>query len=945
MYLTYFVRLITFSISALLVTSVTFAAAPDNFVWTPHNAGISGSNIVGVAVSHETPTTVYALTSASGVYKSTNSGSSWAAANSGLPANKVVVASHLFGNLLTMDPEDADTLYANFGGRIYKTEDGGASWTLTSADIPICGLFHSIVGVAVDPTNSNHLFAGHIASGCAGGLYESFDGGGTWSKVLASGLGNDAWSIVVDPSNTDNLYIATLYGGFLRSTDGGAVWTTSNPPGSSSNGRAVAVHPTTTTRVFYGNENSFYVSDNSGVSWTEIPEVIGVVQDIVFAPSNGNIGYAVTASGVFKTTDGGVSWAEVGSHDAKNPKTVDVKTDDPNTVYMGSSSSGMFKSTNGGTTFTATNSGIPTSLYVSAIAIAPSDPTIYYTNIIGVGFFRSEDGGYTWTRQNDSVGAVSNSQFIIVSADDPDTLYAGTPESGPAIVYKSENAGVSWTPVFSGIAGSYTNAGGGDPLNGEHVLLADSVNLFLYRSTDGGASWATSTTLLPDNIINHIKFNPVDSDIVIAPTYEGVWKSDDNGAIWATSTTGIDLSGQGDWFDAVAFDPNNPDIVYAGNRTDKVYVSTDGGDTWTATAYDSINLVDAPNALFVSDSGTLFVFTYGGGVQSSTNGGDTWEAITTESPHSRDAVGIDPLNETRLFGGDFAQGFMIFENTIPVFSDSSFTMSDQNGGAVVVGDTLVFTVVVKNTGAAESTGTLVSLELPDSLAFVSGSAMIDESSVDDPTSTTTPEFSLGTLLRNESVEVSLEVLVVGPAGSVSRNAEVTSNEDVAGTETNSVSFSIQAAPLDAEDNDSGGGSSGGSSTSRKVSVTPATLLPTEGSAATIETVLVLLRELIKKLIALGGTPTPQMLALLESPTNNYTRDLELGMKGDDVRILQTFLIGQNKGPRAQALAQVGATGYFGPLTQAALAEYQAAVGITPAVGYFGSRTRAHVGNL
>ena len=78
----------------------------------------------------------------------------------------------------------------------------------------------------------------------------------------------------------------------------------------------------------------------------------------------------------------------------------------------------------------------------------------------------------------------------------------------------------------------------------------------------------------------------------------------------------------------------------------------------------------------------------------------------------------------------------------------------------------------------------------------------------------------------------------------------------------------------------------------------------------------------------------------------YTRDLTLGSTGDDVTSLQTYLVAQNKGPKAAALAAVFAAGtakgYFGSMTQAALAEYQAAVGISPAAGYFGSITRAHL---
>lgn len=72
------------------------------------------------------------------------------------------------------------------------------------------------------------------------------------------------------------------------------------------------------------------------------------------------------------------------------------------------------------------------------------------------------------------------------------------------------------------------------------------------------------------------------------------------------------------------------------------------------------------------------------------------------------------------------------------------------------------------------------------------------------------------------------------------------------------------------------------------------------------------------------------------------RDLTLGSRGDDVTLLQTVLIGLNKGPAAKALAGAGATGYFGAMTQAALAEYQAAAGVSPASGYYGPLTRARL---
>ncbi len=91
----------------------------------------------------------------------------------------------------------------------------------------------------------------------------------------------------------------------------------------------------------------------------------------------------------------------------------------------------------------------------------------------------------------------------------------------------------------------------------------------------------------------------------------------------------------------------------------------------------------------------------------------------------------------------------------------------------------------------------------------------------------------------------------------------------------------------------------------------------------------------------SGQATPTPSASLELATT-IAVDLEVGSRGSDVTILQQFLISQNTGPAAQALATVGATAYFGALTRAALAEFQAKVGINPPMGYFGPITRGYI---
>ncbi|MES2931560.1 MAG: peptidoglycan DD-metalloendopeptidase family protein [Patescibacteria group bacterium] len=84
------------------------------------------------------------------------------------------------------------------------------------------------------------------------------------------------------------------------------------------------------------------------------------------------------------------------------------------------------------------------------------------------------------------------------------------------------------------------------------------------------------------------------------------------------------------------------------------------------------------------------------------------------------------------------------------------------------------------------------------------------------------------------------------------------------------------------------------------------------------------------------------LGTVGAVATGFLRDLTLGSQGDDVIALQAFLIAEDKGAKADALSAAGATGYFGPMTQAALIEYQTAVGISPASGYFGPLTRARI---
>jgi photosystem II stability/assembly factor-like uncharacterized protein len=178
--------------------------------------------ISGIVIDPQNPTTVYAGSWYGGVYKSTDGGASWSTANAGLPGS--VYGAYV--QALAIDPQNPETLYAAAlfapGSGVFKSTDGGASWSST-------GLPAVAVGLAVDPLNTSTVYAATSTT-----VFQSLDGGGSWrdlSPVTSGGV----YSVAVARSrqfrrfgrfrvNSAVIYVGTD-SGVVMSTDGGASWT------------------------------------------------------------------------------------------------------------------------------------------------------------------------------------------------------------------------------------------------------------------------------------------------------------------------------------------------------------------------------------------------------------------------------------------------------------------------------------------------------------------------------------------------------------------------------------------------------------------------------------------------------------------------------------------------------------------------------------------------
>jgi len=245
--------------------------------WTETINGLALTNVTAVAVDPATPTTIYAATSVSGLFKSTDSGGSWSPINTGIGSTGN--ADCLVPNFtaLAIDPVTTTTLYASTdctqSSGVFKSIDGGAHWTVAATGLP---LFHTIYGIAIDPTATSTLYA---AAGNAG-LYQSTNGGGSWSADSADTLPAGNFSVTVGVINTSSAATSAARHASIakpeQSTARGSVKPAGGTPSpvlATSGGDSIA------TRIVGNNALDVFFS-------TECPELLEVVfaHPIVLSP-------------------------------------------------------------------------------------------------------------------------------------------------------------------------------------------------------------------------------------------------------------------------------------------------------------------------------------------------------------------------------------------------------------------------------------------------------------------------------------------------------------------------------------------------------------------------------------------------------------------------------------------------------------------------------------
>ncbi|HYU30818.1 MAG TPA: YCF48-related protein [Thermoanaerobaculia bacterium] len=250
--------------------------------WVAHNRGLGTMRVFSVARDPVDPEVVYAGTE-HGLFKTVNGGQVWKPRNAGLPVAPLGVVP-VRG--LAVDPSAPDVVYAATTQGLFKSTDGAATWTQLPAG------FIRADHIVLDPGDPRVIYA------TSRNILRSTDGGATWTELPVP-AGESILTVAVDPADGDHL-LAGSESGVLQSGDGGETWEkASQLPVLAVEALAVGPSP---EEVWAGTPLGLYRSADGGVTWSLVPETRGAIVSAlaVDVPGLGSVVAATLGAGLFE---------------------------------------------------------------------------------------------------------------------------------------------------------------------------------------------------------------------------------------------------------------------------------------------------------------------------------------------------------------------------------------------------------------------------------------------------------------------------------------------------------------------------------------------------------------------------------------------------------------------------------------------------------------------
>lgn len=713
-------------------SNIVYTGAANGGVWKTTNSGSNWTSITGdlptsasgsLAIDPVNPNVVYYGTGepyyfsyaygGAGIFKSVDGGINWS--NIGLTNERSI-------RKILINPQNTNIITVAASGGVYRSTNGGSFWTKTST-------FSEVWDTDFDPLDPNIVYAG------ASSVYKSTDGGINWTK-LSNGIPTSTSRLVlaVAPSLSSTLYVLISNTKFYKSTNAGASWFELAIPsdlfniGYGSQGWydiAIGVSPADQNIVLIGGIR-VYRSTDGGNSWTNISS--GQHPDchaINFGPKGSNIVYIGTDGGMNRSTDNGATFTRI-NNDLPITQFYSVGLDylTPLNIWGGTQDNGLQKSKlAGGLAWFELLGGD-----YGQVVVDYTNSKIAYATQANGSRRRIQMGIYDGMQSNVTInnGITENGAWvtpIIMHPDTPAILYTATSK-----IYRTTNQGDLWAPTASSFPW------GGSLIRQLAIPKTSSQTIYaspgstLYKSTDAGLTWTNISTGLPGRIITSIvPHKSIPSLVYLTVSGSGsahIFKSTNAGSSWESINGNFPLDLP---TNTLAIDPFDVSKLYIGTDLG-VWFTTDGGNQWlkdmefpnTAVLMADIT---SDNYLVASTHGrSMFKAQLGSGgpsvtvispngsenwiasslqnirwtsndvnnikIEYSTNNGTNWSTVIASTPASGGTyswtIPNTPTTQGRVRISDAANASVndISDNAFNILPPQSITVTSPNGGEV-----------------------------------------------------------------------------------------------------------------------------------------------------------------------------------------------------------------------------------------------------------------------
>jgi photosystem II stability/assembly factor-like uncharacterized protein len=581
-----------------------------------------GSSRIYAAHERNAPSTL------DGVLRSSDGGANWISISAGLP-------SDLFIRTLAVNPGAPESVWLGSNSGVFRWNSALQSWEATT-------LSYQTFALAFAPGMIIAGVAGPESDLQKGGVYKSIDNGATWVSITGNipadlpGQSRAIHSLAIDPRDPQVIYAGSNYGvagGLYKTRDGGTTWISianNDLDGGYVEYTGIAINPLEPDTVYVGTYGYFnanrpggvFKSTDAGGSWTATSNgLLNVyIRTLILNPLLPNKLYVGTdGAGLHRTTNSAASWQP--QNYGLTGLDISQITEINGSLYAATGRDGIYRSINQGQSWERFNDGLPSGISLLARGVAETGQGDIFTFIrkeqnppegqptFRVGIYHLN--GTTWEEVANnlpdvdafSLNAVAN--VLILTARNTSNF------NNPDEVFVSGNGGMSWSSQKQGLPTStpirIRNLQIRD--DGSVITLFAATNQGLYSANitlNSSLSWQSSGQGIAVTDVYAVAVDPGNPDVLYAGTCGYIYKSINGGVSWTQRRNGLT-----DYcISTIAINPTDTRMVWAGGDS-AIFQSINSGGEWDP-ANNNLATLKRPRSLFVRGNGNVFAGTLTG---------------------------------------------------------------------------------------------------------------------------------------------------------------------------------------------------------------------------------------------------------------------------------------------------------------------------------------------